>query len=92
MAFGDWLLACVDWVRFVKAAFGFWRLAVGRGEIGFVSLFLGVGFWRLIGTGWGTPPVEPGGYIGGCPPAAGNCSLGGHGLLLPLFLVLLIPH
>ncbi len=37
----------VDWVRSVKTAFGCWRFAVGRAEIGFVSYFLAVGFWRL---------------------------------------------
>ena len=31
----------VNWVRFIKTAFGCWRLAVGRAGIGFVLHFLG---------------------------------------------------
>ena len=34
-AAGRWI--CRNWVRSIKTAFGFWRLAGGRAGIGFVS-------------------------------------------------------
>ena len=65
LAVGFWRLAWGNWVRFAN---------LGLGPVANWVRFVFFGFWRLTGAGWGTPPVEPGGYIGRCTPAAGNGS------------------
>ena len=73
-----------NWVRFAEIGGGG---TLGVRELGLFRVF---GCWRLIGAGWGAPPVEPGGYIGGCTPAACDYSFWARFVTPPAFGV--IPH